>query len=744
MEEILTSCKVERNTAYVEVKFPIEKLSFLARREKQSIKPIYQLHTWFARRSGAVFRGLILGAFLSSEIREQEFWKYFYSNTDLNRPIVLDPFMGGGTTVVEALKLNCRPIGVDLNPVAWFVSKKEIEPFDRTEFDETLRVLERQVSTDLKKWYVTKCPTCEKDADLVYAYWVKTVSCESCGGEIPLFQYYALAKIANRSWLYCPMCEDVRVVSAKQDILSKPVCPSCKTRLVPSSTGRTYICRCGHVGKVLDAVRSSAKQPESRLFALEYFCSHCKARGCKKAEDLDRKLYLMASDEFQKLKHELPLPTQVIGYGEESSRVLNYGYRNFEDLFNDRQKLCLSMLLKSITKLDKRCMEYMLLAFSNCLEFNNVLVSYVYSANKVESCFSFHEYLHAQAYVENNVWGVQYGRGTFTKCCRRVREGKSYCLNPYERLYRKTEKAILSAKMPVSRPIEAHVYQSFRDFKKARGDALLRCQSSVDLSFLPDRSVDAVITDPPYYDNLIYSGLSDLYYSWLSIHLGKRYGCFRYGQTPKAEEIVVNRLQPEKNQEAYLGGLTDVFRECSRVLKKKGLMIFTFHHTKARAWSTVLQAVLDAGFYVVAGWPVHSEARTYRNVKGRKTVRYDVALVCRKRLNDGKEIEWIELKNQIEKKAGEIMRRFLKTVPISTEQDAFTIMVGKLLQLYSCHYPKVMKEGNVLSVQEAISEIENASLPFAEKWVKSEEPSKAEDPPIFLSRRSLHDLKRGW
>ncbi len=117
---------------YIEKDFPIEKLNEIARKEGNAKKPIYQIHKWWARRLGSVFRTILLTSFLPDEITEEEFWKnYYYKKTDLKEilgysPIILDPFMGGGTTIVEALRLGIKPIGIDINPVAWFVTKKEV------------------------------------------------------------------------------------------------------------------------------------------------------------------------------------------------------------------------------------------------------------------------------------------------------------------------------------------------------------------------------------------------------------------------------------------------------------------------------------------------------------------------------------------------------------------------------------------------------------------------------------------
>lgn len=110
--------------AFIEKDLPIEKLNPVAMSEGNSKKPVYQIHKWWARRLGSVFRMIVLAAFGRQDESEADIWHRFCNGVDLGGKIVLDPFMGGGTTVVEALRLGCRVIGVDINPVAWFVTKK--------------------------------------------------------------------------------------------------------------------------------------------------------------------------------------------------------------------------------------------------------------------------------------------------------------------------------------------------------------------------------------------------------------------------------------------------------------------------------------------------------------------------------------------------------------------------------------------------------------------------------------------
>jgi len=115
----------------IEESFPIVEINRLAIPERLAFKPIYQMHKWFARRASCVFRAILLGALkpAGTDIME-EFYKDHTHDPDTNGMVILDPFMGGGTTVVEALRLGCKVIGIDLNPVAWFIVKTEVEPVD--------------------------------------------------------------------------------------------------------------------------------------------------------------------------------------------------------------------------------------------------------------------------------------------------------------------------------------------------------------------------------------------------------------------------------------------------------------------------------------------------------------------------------------------------------------------------------------------------------------------------------------
>ena len=339
--------------AYIEHDFPIEELNKIAQKEGNAKKPIYQMHKWWARRLGSVFRMLILATFAEDDVDKFELWRRFRSRNQLlvededgrkRPPIVLDPFMGGGTTIVEALRLGCKVIGVDLNPVAWFVTKKEIEPVDLDALDAAFKRLERTVAPKILRYYKTTCPL-GHDADVMYVFWVKKVKCVGCGREVRLFPSYRLATKKGVHTVFCPGCYHIFQVD---DLNEEAECPECSHRFVPSKgvTERgKYTCpHCGQKEPILDAVRRGEGPPEAEMFAIEYYCPTCEReskawsgpaednpyhyRGYKPADEYDHALFAEAKAEFERRKDELLFPRQPIPTeGRSDPRPVNYGYK---------------------------------------------------------------------------------------------------------------------------------------------------------------------------------------------------------------------------------------------------------------------------------------------------------------------------------------------------------------------------------------------------------------------------------
>ncbi len=694
--------------SYIEKDFPIERLNEIALREANAKKPIYQIHKWWARRLGSIFRMIILATFSPQDISESELWKKFYQKTDLGGKIILDPFMGGGTTIVEALKLNCKVVGVDIHPVAWFITKKEVEPLDIKKFKEEFKKLERRVADEIKRYYKTICPECGGTADVMYVFWVKKVKCLRCGKDVPLYKSFRIASINKKLHVaFCPSCKKV----FETDNLSQAVCPDCGRKFQPSNgfaKDKYYFCpSCGAKGEILKAVKREGKIPEMEMYAIEYYCPSCDERGYKKADTYDVDLYFEAKKEFEKRKDKLLFPRQEIPDGYNTRQAKNFEYRYFYQMFNERQLLCLSMLLEEILKIeDENVKEFMILTYSDSLYANNIFCTYDKDYRKITpQSGGHHAYWPPHMPVENNIWGTKYGRGTFERYVDKTLRAKRYMLNPYEIIVKNSN----SNKVAVGYDLKGHLGKDFNEILGEQANVILSAQTSEDLSFIPDKSIDAVITDPPYYDNVMYSEISDFFYVWQRLALKDKYECYQGEYSPRSREIIKNLVQ-YKNDDFFLKGLTNVFKECNRVLKDDGLMVFTFHHERSKAWASTLRAILEAReekwprFIISAIYPVRSEGRSGVHGGG---IRYDIIIVCRKTYEEPERISWEALKDEIHEKAREVLERLWLSDRDLRDEDMFVVAMGKCLELYSKHYPKVFRDGKVVEIEEAVKDIDD-------------------------------------
>jgi len=760
-------------TYYIETDFPIEKINPLAQREANAKRPIYMLHKWWARRLGCVFRTIVLASLIPTEewqrldekARRQgaDAWTWLYYRTChlgshgshdghgcaeeliakyVKDKIVLDPFMGGGTTVVEALRLGCRVIGVDVNPVAWFIVKKSVEPVDLKALDAAFKHLEETVAPDILKYYRTPCPLGSTSsagaeteqaeaellhtrsleygssasaplspasghlADVMYVFWVKTVQCASCGRKTRLFNNFRLATRNGKDYVVCPNCYLVKDVEAGSKHV---VCADCGHSFDPGkgySSGGQFTCEhCGHADKLVDWVRRTGKAPGYEMFAIEYWCPTCSVRGYKGAEDYDRNLYRQACREFERVKDTLPLPEgEIPAEGRSDPRPISFGMRRWTDLFNPRQLLCLGRLMAAIRQIEDRAVrELMVVTLSDVADSNNMLCQY-HHPGRVARMFARHAYWPVDQPVENNLWGTELGAGTMRAWLQKTRSAIEWVVSPDE----VTEEGKMQLRdSPLSQvSSDFSALSSKSSITRYRG--FLATRSSEDMSFIPPRSVDVIVTDPPYYGNVQYAELSDFFFTWLRLGLSSDYPEFVPSIVPKDSELVVNERAfvagQKKDDRFFRQGLLRVFTECQRVLKDEGVVAFTFHHEKAKAWAAVLESVLEAGFHVQSVWTYHSETRGGTHATG---IRFDTIIVCRKRLREAEPAAWGALQDEIVGAVqGELKRLLSNGAALSTE-DVFVITMGKALSVYSRHYPHILRGGKPVKLSDAIGDIES-------------------------------------
>lgn len=256
--------------SFLENGFPLDEIQLVALKEGNSKRPVYQIHKWWARRLGSVFRGLLMSSFLRTHVSYRIFKSNYYNGFRLDNPVIYDPMMGGGTSIVEALKLGCKVVGCDINPVAWFVTKKEVDPFDEDMVDMYYDKLEQTVSSKIKKFYETTCPN-GHECESVYALWIRHTTCRNCHKKIDLFNNLIIRHDKRKYVIICPKCDRIGNAKLKGKFF---ICKFCKGHFEKDhyivKIG-VYTCpSCGENERIVDNIKRIGKPLESRMFCIEY------------------------------------------------------------------------------------------------------------------------------------------------------------------------------------------------------------------------------------------------------------------------------------------------------------------------------------------------------------------------------------------------------------------------------------------------------------------------------------------
>lgn len=598
----------------IERNLPIKLISDVAIREGNSKKPVYTIHKWWARRLGSVVRSLLIGASLPYDASDEEFWKHYYTKNSLDIT-VLDPFMGGGTTLVESKKMGARTIGVDIDPLACFITKKELEHLDYN-LDIELDRLEKAVGKKIYEMYVTIVEGIKYP--IINAFWVYELQCPACNLNIQTHPHYKLNYDKKKKDVFCKHCGKIHVVA---NDIKDFVCDACQTvtEIDKGVYNRGY-CICPNCSEKFEFARIVAENKRYKLFALEYESNG--QRYFKKATIEDVDLFNEAEMQCQKTIHKYFVPQGIIPTEKRTdARPISHGYLHYRDLFNSRQLLSLAMLFEEIIKIENNNLrEWFLIAFSDCLASNNMLCNYAYGYRKLTPLFGIHAYTVPVRPVENNVWGAPtYGRGSFRKCLKKVMKAKEYCNEVYESNYSSgtLQKAVTGEK------ILSVVTNENNVFNTQLADSLIINRSSEHLDEVLDDSVDLVLTDPPYYDNLHYSELADFYYQWIKDQISDN------RQNPLSHSLYVHDDSDETHIN-YETKLTNIFKQCYSKLKTNGMMIFSYHHNKELAWLAMGKAIKEASFEITNVIPIRSEGNSGYHTN-ENSIKWDSIIVMRKK-----------------------------------------------------------------------------------------------------------------
>lgn len=615
--------------------FPIVPVSELGEQEswrKEINRPIYHIHKWWATRLGSVFRAVTLGALSPPRT---DIWARFYERHDFAGKVVLDPFMGSGTTLGEALKLGAKAIGCDVNPVSTFLVRQAFARVPEKVLREAFTRLEETVAPEIRRYYQARDPRTGNLIPVLYYFWCKTVTTPK-GEVVPLLSRYVFAQDAYpkkkpRAQIVCPGCWGL--IENRYDATAL-TCPHCAHGFNPQQgpAEGQYVRTSDEVRhRIKDLLPVDGAPPGHRLYAVMAL------------RDNGEKVYLPARPEDHALFAEaearlqteaLPLPSLAVRPGHNTDQARGYNYFHWRDFFNARQLLCLGLLLRAILEVeDEAVQEQMLCLFSSTLEFNNLFCSYKgEGTGAVRHMFSNHILKPERAPVENSVWGTARSSGTFSTLFEsRLLPAKRYLDEPFElELSRDlfgerngTRKIVASA------PLNVSCVSSWDDLVAHDRAVMILNGDSARLP-IPDASVDAVITDPPYFDFVHYSELSDFFFAWLAPVLSARHSWMERPDSSDKGEV------QHKDPRVFAHQLARVLAECRRVLKDDGVISFSFHHSRPEGWAAIHEAILNSGLSVVAAHPIHAELRAASpKTAAKDPISLDAILVCKKHVASG-------------------------------------------------------------------------------------------------------------
>lgn len=611
----------------IEEGFDVPLVAGLAAREKQvqqNYRPVIGVHKWFARRPGTLFRALLL-----AEFSEQPLAEGFFCPHDLSGLRVADPFMGGGTPLLEANRLGCDVIGWDINPMAYWIVREEIAHLDLAAYASAAQEIGSCLDRELVHLYQTRCERCGIDAQVKYFLWVKTLPCEECGCTVDLFPGYLLAEVGRhpKDVLVCPACGALQEVDDRE---APGTCGECKQELTVQGPARRGRCTCPCCGRENSYPGKSGSPLVHRLFAIEYHCHACKphhaGRFFKRPDEGDIARYKGAAEKWRKLEPCF-VPLDLIPTGDETDRLHRWGYNRYRDMFNDRQLLGLETICRRIAQCeDVRVRHALATNLSDLLRYQNLLCRYDTTALKSLDIFSVHGFPVGLVQCESNLLGFQnsrtganVGSGGWSNIVDKFIRAKEYCERPFEVQYRNGRKVIV--------PVAGEWIGERRHGGPPGRRVDLRCESATRAD-LPAASLDAVLTDPPYFANVQYAELMDFCYVWLRSLVGQCDSAFTAPSTRTPDELTGN-VTMDRGLDHFTAGLSEVFQRMVVALKPGSPLAFTYHHNRLEAYFPVAVAMLDAGLACTASLPCPAEMGGSIHIHGTASSIVDTVFVCR-------------------------------------------------------------------------------------------------------------------
>jgi putative DNA methylase len=239
----------------------------------------------------------------------------------------------------------------------------------------------------------------------------------------------------------------------------------------------------------------------------------------------------------------------------------------------------------------------------------------------------------------------------------------------------------------------------------------------------PSDHFDAVLTDPPYYDNVPYAAISDFFYVWLKRAVGDLFPeLFAMPATPKQEEAVaelplLRGMAKEKavlslgikSAEYFESLLTGSFKESHRLLKPGGVAVIVYAHKTTTGWETMLNGLVEAGLVVTGSWPMHTEKKGRLREIASAALASSIYMVCRKQDREPLGF-WNELQPRIQARVEHKLAQFWNEGIAGG--DFFISAIGPGMEEFSRYQRVETYAGEPVGVAQLLEFIRRVSTDF--------------------------------
>jgi adenine-specific DNA methylase len=612
-------------------------------------------------------------------------------------PLVVDPFAGGGSIPLEALRLGCETFASDLNPVACLILKVMLEDIPRhgPKLAKELRRVGAEIKKQAEQELAELYPKDLDGATPIAYLWARTVRCESpnCGAEIPLLRSFWLCKKAKRRLALRhrvvrhagepPRVEfEVFEPKAEKDVAdgtvarAKATCVCCGAVLPPERVRAQLAAQRGGADVIFDA--KGRRTAGARMLAVVILRPGEQGRSYRLPTERDYEAICRATERIQDGRTP-PMPNGLTPFPDEAIprtelrriSVPLYGVKRFRDMFTARQLLALSELARRIagTMADAPAINHLLaLCLGKTADLNNANTPWKPDAECPVHTLARHDIPASWDFAEAAPFG----------------EASGSFFSAYERTMSSIAPSYVEATHGVTvQPADASAHP------------------------LPDESASVWFTDPPYYDAVPYAHLSDFFYVWERRALSDPAVFGSSTLAPKDNECVVDRphsAAPNAKTTAHFeAAIRKAMAEGLRVTRKDGVAGVVFAHKTTEGWEALLSGMIDSGWVISASWPIATEMGSRLNARGNASLATSVHLICRPRPDNAGVGDWAAVLRELPPRVGDWMER-LQGEGVRGADLVFAC-IGPALEIFSRYAKVETADGREVALAEYLEKV---------------------------------------